>query len=168
MWEILSIITAMEESDGQDSSMVWRLIVIMSNERRNPSVDLWNGKGLKGKVASLGIEPRATSALPLSYDARRQPPPLLARVRFPAVPLFLSSPCRFKGLWTVTVQIASFIRHDYYWSSNLDHRGVLSIGLIHSCDYAYNLSHLHVCICSMIHIYVEISLTNSEWLLQLQ
>ena len=87
MWEIVSIITAMEESDGQDSSVVWRPIVIMSNERRNPSVDLWNGKGLKGKMALLGIEPRATSALPLSYDARRQPPPFLARVLFPVAPL---------------------------------------------------------------------------------
>ena len=30
-------------------------------------------------------------------------------VRFPAAPLFLSSPCRFKGLWTVAAPIVSLI-----------------------------------------------------------
>ena len=30
MWEIVSVITAVEESDGPHSSVVWRLIVIMS------------------------------------------------------------------------------------------------------------------------------------------
>ena len=46
-----------EEFDGQDSSMVLRLIAIMSNQRHNQGrycPDLRNGKGTERKVVPLG------------------------------------------------------------------------------------------------------------------
>ena len=79
-------------------------------------------------TAPPGIEPRASglsrqcSATELRRLDSNHPPskpllPLLEAivesqrpwVQFPAVPLFLSSPCRFKGLRTVAAPIVSFI-----------------------------------------------------------
>ena len=57
----LSVITAVEESDGRDSSVVRRPIEIVSNPRHNQGRTVrrpLNGMGLKGKVAPPGIEPR--------------------------------------------------------------------------------------------------------------
>ena len=52
-----------EESDGQDSSMVQRPIVIASSQRHKfgslLSVNLWNGKGLERKVVPPGVKPKA-------------------------------------------------------------------------------------------------------------
>ena len=59
-------------------------------------------------------------------------------VQLPAAPPFFRALCCFKGLWTATAQIVSFIRCNLYWSS--DHRGVPSIELLHCCDNTY-LSH---------------------------
>ena len=59
----LSVITAVEESDGRDSSVVRRPIEIMSNPRHNLGRTVCrplNGMGLKGKVAPPGIKPRAS------------------------------------------------------------------------------------------------------------
>ena len=66
----LSVITAVEESDGRDSSVVRRPIEIVSNPRHNRgrTVRSLNGMGLKAKVAPLGIEPRAPG-LSLSTDS---------------------------------------------------------------------------------------------------
>ena len=65
-------------------------------------------------------------------------------VHLPAAPPFIRALCRFKGLWTVMAQIVSFTRCYHYRSS--DHRGfqsikVPSIGLLHYCDSACDLSH---------------------------
>ena len=49
-------------------------------------------------------------------------------VRFPVAPLSLEPFAVSKVLRTVMVQTVSLIRHNHYRS--LDHRGVLSIGLL--------------------------------------
>ena len=53
----LSVITAVEESDGRDSSVVRRPIEIVSNPRHNLGRTVRSGMGWKGKVAPPGIEP---------------------------------------------------------------------------------------------------------------
>ena len=55
----LSVITAVEESDGRNSSVVRRPIEIVSNPRHNRGRTVrrpLNGMGLKGKVVPLGID----------------------------------------------------------------------------------------------------------------
>ena len=85
----LRVITAVEESDGRDSSVVRRPIEIVSNLRHNQGRTVrrpLNGMGLKGKVAPPGIEPRASglsrqcSATELRRPDGDHPPskPLLA------------------------------------------------------------------------------------------
>ena len=87
----LSVITAVEESDGRDSSVVRRPIETVSNPRHNQGRTVrrpLNGMGLKGKVAPPGIEPRASglsrqcSATELRRPDGNQPPskPLLALI----------------------------------------------------------------------------------------
>ena len=141
VWKFTSVITAVEESDGRDFSMVWRPIVIVSNWKTQSgpllSVDLWNGKEHEKKVAPPGVELR------------------MMRMQY-----FFHALCRFKGLQTVTAQIVSFIRRYHYWSS--DHRGVLSIRLLHCCDiHLWSFTHQH-CEISVISWFM---LTLSEWLL---
>ena len=83
-------------------------------------------KGMKGGWLPLGIIAQWQSTGSLSQRPW---------VRFPAVPLFLSGPCRFKGLLTVMAQIVSFIRHDHYRS--MDHG---SRSLVHlPASVAYSL-----------------------------
>ena len=90
-------------------------------------------KGKKGGCLSVGVIAQWQSAGSLGQRPW---------VHLPAAPLFIRALCRFKGLWTVMAQIVSFTR--CYWSS--DHRGVPSIkvpsiGLLHCCDSACDLSH---------------------------
>ena len=64
----LSVITAVEESDGRDSSVVRRPIEIVSNPRHNQGRTVrrpLNSMGLKGKVAPPGIVQRSTDSAAL-------------------------------------------------------------------------------------------------------
>ena len=127
----LSVITAVEESDGRNSSVVRRPIEIVSNPRHNLGRTVrrpLNGMGLKGKVAPLGIEPRA-SGLSRQCSATE-----LRRPGFDSQRRHFSFQAHAVQRSTESAaQIVSWIRHDLYRSS--DHGGVPSIGLLHSCDY---------------------------------
>ena len=62
----LSVITAVEESDGRDSSVVRRPIEIVSNLRHNQGRTVrrpLNGMGLKGKLVLLAIALEWTTVL---------------------------------------------------------------------------------------------------------
>ena len=88
----LSVITAVEEFDGRDSSVVRIPIEIVSNTRHNRGRTVrrpLNGMGSKGKVAPPGIEPRASglsrqcSATELRRSDGNHPPskPLLVYLK---------------------------------------------------------------------------------------
>ena len=115
------MITAVEESDGQDSSVVRRPIVIVSindtivitlsnsshhlthtaitlislNNRSSKLIRAWKEGGCRRGVVAQWQSTGGSSQKPW--------------VGFPAAPLFLSSPCRFKGLRTVAAPIVSLI-----------------------------------------------------------
>ena len=116
-----------EESRPSDSSIAvitLKISHIFNNSHTAINSDLSTitsskaNKGKNGRWLPLGVVAQWQS----TGGSSQRP-----WVRFPAAPLFLSSPCRFKGLRTVTAQIVSFITHDHYRS--LDHGGVPSIGL---------------------------------------
>ena len=110
----------MEESDGQDSSVVRRPIVIVSIK------DTIGAATIRRPLKRQGLERKSGAARNRTQDLWLEPPVLCRRgvvaqwqstggssqrpwVRFLAAPLFLSSPCRFKGLRTVAAPIVSLI-----------------------------------------------------------
>ena len=164
MWEIVSVITAVEESDGWDSSVVQRPIVIMSMNDTIGAASVhrpmkWQGLERKSVTAmnrtqSLWFEPPVLchwSTMPNSTH----PPflPLLALLEAIVEWYRVIAVCVVDGLKGKVAPLPlPFQRstdggnpdcvahwHDHYQS--WDHRGVPSIGLLHSCDYAYDFSH---------------------------
>ena len=127
-----------------------------------PSIDPWNGKGLKGKVSPPGIEPRASGLshqcfpTDLQCSAQQQPPYFLALISFTWSDCWvIQSYCCVRSWWlerksgAVALAVSKVygwwqprLSRSLTWSlSVLGPQGVPSIGLLHGCDYAYDFSH---------------------------
>ena len=66
----LSVITAVEESDGRNSSVVQRPIEIVSNPRHNPRISLWTTEEFRPSDSSTAVITLRLLMISLMIDFR--------------------------------------------------------------------------------------------------